>query len=116
MDENKKKEIDLKDGRHHLSVHIMQLLVALDAEVLVTKHFNPAAFGVLVFSVLVITMRLLFCFLHYGILVWIWWLWRFLGLLLSRKHMTKETLEMLDFSSIVISTSLFWIATWCFAW
>ena len=43
-------------------VHIMPILVALDAEVLVTKHFNPAAFGVLLFSVLVITMRLLFCF------------------------------------------------------
>ena len=54
--------INMKDGKHHLSVHIMQLLVALDAEVLVTKHSNPAAFGVLLFSVLVITMRLLFCF------------------------------------------------------
>ena len=43
-------------------VHIMPILVALAAEVLGTKHFTPAAFGVLLFCVLVVTIRLLYCF------------------------------------------------------
>ena len=56
------------------------------AEVLVTKHFIPAAFGVLLFCVLVITKETFFLFLPYGILAWIRWLWTFFGLLLPKKH------------------------------
>ena len=80
-------------------VHIMPLLVALAAEVLVPKDFIPAGFGVLLFCVLEITTGLSLCFCP-------------MESLSSYAFNMLDLVALEDSRSVLYPYMLLWLAIW----